>query len=70
MRWNKPNLPFPFLASADGEVKMFEAMWFRAERGVFGTPAPKLSLLPPPGGFSTLKRAENQWLKIGCMIII
>lgn len=46
-------LPFPFLASA--APKIFEAMLLRTLRGVDGALPPKMSLVPPPGGRSTLQ---------------
>lgn len=49
--------PFPFFTSDDGALNMFEAIRFLVNpRGVFGTADPKMSLLPPPGGFNTLRK--------------
>lgn len=39
---------------------MFEAMLFLTERGVDGVLPPKMSLLPPPGAFKTLRNAKNK----------
>lgn len=39
---------------------MFDAMLLRTERGVDGKLPPKMSLLPPPGGFRTLKEQEEK----------
>lgn len=51
-------LPFPFLASA--APKRFEAMLLRTLRGVDGVLPPKMSLVPPPGGRSTLEIKEKE----------
>lgn len=55
----RPYLPFPFFASLVGP-KIFDAMLLRTERGVDGKLPPKMSLLPPPGGFRTLKEQEEK----------
>lgn len=51
-------LPLPFLKSFDGP-KIFDAILLRTERGVDGKLPPKMSLLPPPGGFKTLKNTNT-----------
>lgn len=55
----KGYLPLPFFKSRDGP-KIFDAMLLRTERGVDGKLPPKMSLLPPPGGFRTLQRKEGK----------
>lgn len=55
-------LPFPFLASA--APNRFEAMLLRTLRGVDGVLPPKMSLVPPPGGRSTLQINEKKMKNI------
>lgn len=49
-------LYIPFTGFDSGAAKMFETIWLRTERGVAGAVPPKMSLVPPPGGFNTLKK--------------
>lgn len=44
----------PLTGFDSGPEKIFEAMRLRMERGVDGASPPKMSLVPPPGGFNTL----------------
>lgn len=55
------DLPLPFFKSLDAP-KIFDAIvLLRTERGVDGKLPPKMSLLPPPGGFKTLEKYK--WMK-------
>lgn len=51
--------PFPFFESLDG-AKIVDAMLLRTVRGVDGILPPKMSLLPPPGGLSTLENKKKR----------
>lgn len=53
----------PFFKSLDAP-KIFDAILLRTERGVDGKLPPKMSLLPPPGGFRTLKNTNKNEEKL------
>lgn len=50
----------PFLLAGSGAAKILDCMRFFTLRGVCWLSPPKMSLLPPPGGFRTLKRNKKK----------